>query len=135
MATYQITTKTVEGYNGPHMVIHELADRYGDEENYTCWIRQYDYLKSVPAFYSCGICETRAWTLPYAIYLELYDLCQTCEELRDGDEFVFTVEGIEYRVVVATWPTCDDAWEMEKMFREDYVNAEAMKAERETKGY
>lgn len=123
MKTYKITvTDDLERNFGHRVVFEGLPDDYGegkpDAKDYDWLFTRYDYDKEIPPFWSSGIAETRCFTLPFAIYLLVYDLCQMHQSLVDGDEFVLEYEGKTYRTIVNTWPRCDEAQEVEKAFRE-----------------
>jgi len=101
---------TFEGLNG-HLVF------FPEREHHEDFLRRYDYDKTVPPFWSAGICEQRCFTLPFAIFLTCYDICQWHDDVKDGDEFVFEWEGQSFKMAAGTWPTCDAAQDIEKAFR------------------
>lgn len=122
MKTYKITITDERPHNFGHRLTFEgLKNGYHgvDGETHSDFLRSYDYDKEVPPFWSAGIAETRCFTLPYAVYLICYDLCQWHDDLQmDGDEFAFEWEGQTFKIPVGTWPRCDEAQEIEKAFRE-----------------
>lgn len=123
MKTYKITVTNEPENLGTRMTVHGLRDLYfsakdgPSPEGFTWLLRQYDYDKSVPPYWSVGISEQRCFTLPFAVYVELYDLCQVHEDLHDGDEMILEHEGQTYTTIVNTWPECRLASEAEQAFR------------------
>jgi hypothetical protein len=118
----QITiTDDLERNYGHRLTFRGLQNVYPsspEDTDHTDFLRQYNHDKTLPPYWSAGIAEMRCFTLPYAIYLTCYDLCQWHEDLQlDGDEFVFEWEGQTFTISVGTWPVCEAAWEAEKAFR------------------
>lgn len=119
--TYQIKLIEEPENYGHRMMIEGLRQLYGDNKNqlgYDWLIRRYDY-EAIP-FWVPGIDGPKCYTVPYAVYLELYDLCQVHEDLKDGDEFILEHEGRTFRIVVNTWPTCVEAKELEQLFKKEH---------------
>jgi len=125
MKTYKITVTEEPKNFGHRMLIHGLRDLYpgGSEPNpegHVWLISRYDYDKTLPPYWTAGICGQLCFTLPFAVYLELYDLCQVHEDLCKGDELVLEYQGKTYVTIVNTWPECPAASEGEKAFRLAY---------------
>jgi hypothetical protein len=107
----------------PHLLNRDRDPKYQRPEyecdHNECW-RQYNYDKTVPPFWAIGIAESRCFTLPFAVYIALYDLVQVHDAIKNGDQFVFEYEGIEYVTIVdSAWPTCEKACELERNFRKE----------------
>ena len=78
----------------------------------------YHYDPTRPPFWVAGVFETRAYTLPYAVFCDVYDTAQSNEHIKDGDEFVFSHDGQEYVIVIdRAWPRCESAQALEDDYR------------------
>lgn len=136
MKTYNISAAEEPSNMGVRVTFHGLPSRYSSEPGPdTTWLfTRYDYEKDVPAFFSEGIAESRCYTLPWSVYIWLYDECQTSDVLKDGDEMVLDYDGRKYVTVVNTWPRCEAAQFFEDAFRVEHglpTLAEAERARRE----
>lgn len=126
---YQVTVSEEPQNMGHRLIIHGLRNLYpngmweGLEEetetaNHNWLISKYDYEK-LP-FWSSGTCEEKCFTLPWAVFLVLYDLVQVHDDLHDGDVFEFAHDGRTFVTVVASaWPHCEEAKELEVAFRKE----------------
>lgn len=89
------------------------------EENLVHHLRWYNYDKSQPPFWVGGVFESVGYTLPYAVFCDVYDTVQSNDHLKNGDEVVFVHDGEEYVIVIdRAWPHCEKAFLLEKSFRE-----------------
>lgn len=116
MKRYQIRIEERPSDSGHSLTVEGLADDY-EPRDYSTLLPQYSYNKELPPYWSVGIAEIRCFTLPFAIYISCYDLCQWHDGLKNGDELVYEVDGQTFTIVVGTWPTCDAAQEIEQAFR------------------
>lgn len=132
MKTYNITAAEEPQNHGVRIIIHGLEHPYSSHPKpNTDWLfTRYTHEKNVPPFFCEGIAESRCYTLPWAVYIWLYDECQTNEQLHDGDEMVLDYDGRKYVTVVGTWPTCDAAQFFEDAFRVEHGLPTLAEAER-----
>lgn len=118
MKTYSITAAEEPENLGVRVTFVGLPGRYASRPGDLTWLfKRYDYEKDVPPFFSEGIAESKCFTLPWAIYLWIYDECQTSDHLHDGDELILDYEGQRFVTIVNTWPRCEAAQFAEDAFR------------------
>ena len=100
---------------------HGLPDFDGDGELQNM-LRWYDYDKTRPPFWVAGFTvEACGYTLPYAVFCDVYNTTQVHDHIKDGDEFVFVHEGEEYVIVIdSAWPHCEKAYLLENGFRDSH---------------
>ena len=112
---FRFTFEGLPGYeeDEPNL-IHLIGHSPKREGELECW------------FSPPGVCQYfsevdfRTYTLPYAVFVDIYDLVQSNENIKDGDEFVFVDDGEEYITVVnSAWPHCEKAALLERKFREE----------------
>ncbi len=110
---FRFTFEGLPGYDEcePHLT-HMVPYSRRTEDELECWY------PGVCQYFSEGDFQT--YTLPYAVFADIYDLVQSSENIKDGDEFVFVDEGEEYITVVnSAWPHCEKAALLERKFREE----------------
>lgn len=88
------------------------------EEDMVTSLPWYNYDATRPPYWVAGVFEAVAYTLPYAVFCDVYDTTQTNEHIMDGDELVFAHDGREYVIVIdRAWPQCQSAWALEEEYR------------------